>query len=158
MAPEGVDRLNLWETGMARLDVIGALLLVSAIAGAASAQSATPVTSTEVVGHWTLRITPAERRGFGVTIKSDEGGRPDLPLTITAGTNHALTCIVGGDPAECEISEGELIVTSARSGGAGITFTLQDRTRRGFVGTALIRARLLPFGSVQIGSVNIVRR
>jgi hypothetical protein len=143
---------------MAKLLTILAGLAGCAIGGAAFAQSATPITNREVVGEWTLAITPAERRGFSVSVESRDGGQPDLPLTITAQTGGPLTCVLRGDPAECRIEDGELVVVMpTRSGGARMTFTLADRTREGFSGAASVRIRLLPLGG-HVGSVSMVRR
>ncbi len=134
------------------------LLAMVLLPGAGLAQSGSPITARDVTGQWVLRIEPAERRGFGVTIQSDSGGRPDLPLVITAPTGQALTCSLGGDPAECRLIDGKLVITSAGSGGARMIFTLGDRSRGGFRGEARMRARLIPFGGALIGSVDMTHR
>lgn len=148
------------ESGMAKLQtILAAFLVSSAIGGAVFAQSATPITNRDVVGEWTLAVTPAERRGFSITFESADGGPFELPLTITAGTGGPLTCALRSDPAECRIEDGELVVVMpTRSGGARMTFTLTDRTRAGFSGAARVRVRLLPMFGGNVGSVNMARR
>ena len=143
---------------MARLQTIGAAFLASlALAGAAAAQDATPLSSREVIGDWDLTITPAERRGFEINIDFDDD---DLPLTVSGQANGRLGCVLRGDPAECRMERGRLIVVMpTRSGGARMIFTLTDRTRGGFSGTARIRVGLLPlpYGGT-IGAVAMARR
>ena len=138
--------------------ILGAFRVSCAIGGAAFAQTAAPIANRDVVGEWTLAITPAERQGLSITVESKDGGQPDLPLTITARTDGRLACAVSSRPAECRIEDDKLVVISAsRSGGGRMTFTLTDRTRGGFSGTASVRVRLLPVGG-HIGSVNMTRR
>lgn len=147
------------ESGMAKLQTTLAFALSSAIGGAAFAQDATPITNRDVVGDWTLAITPAERRGVSISVESADGGQPDIPLRITARTGGPLTCVLRGAPAGCRMEDGKLIIVMpTRSGGASMTFTFTDRTRGGFSGTAHVRARLLPFASGHVGSVNMARR
>lgn len=138
---------------MATLKVIAAVLALSAaLPGAAHAQAAPPLTGRELAGNWTLRIIPDRRPG--VTVSTD---RPDMPLTIATRADGGLSCRFGDDPGECRIRDGDLIATWTDSGAAMI-FTLTDRARDGFTGAMRIRARLLPFGSVHIGAVNMIRR
>lgn len=145
---------------MSRLKQIGAAIVLSVgLAGTAQAQAqaTVPLTPRDVVGDWTLQITPAERRGFSISIQAADGGSPDLDLTVAARTASDLTCTLHGDPAECEIDDGHLVVTSAKRG-ARMTFTLTQRTATGFAGAARFNARLLPFGNGHIGSVTMTRR
>lgn len=138
--------------------ILAVFLAASAMAGAAFAQDATPLTNRDVVGDWTLAITPAEGQGLDISIESADGGQPNFPLRITAQAGGALACVVRDRPAECRIEDGKLVVIStSRSGGARMTFTLADRTRAGFSGAARMRIRMLPFGG-HIGSVTMVRR
>jgi hypothetical protein len=137
--------------------VIGiGLLLAVAAAGPACARQSGQITGGDVVGKWTLRITPAERRGFGVTIQSRDGGRPDLPLTVAARPGGGLNCGVGSEPADCVIRDGKFVITSARSEGR-MTFTLTNHAPGGYAGTARMSARMLPFAA-DIGTVNMIRR
>jgi len=144
---------------MPKLQTTLATFLVSAaIGGAAFAQTATPITNSDVVGEWTLAITPDERQELSITVESRDGGQSDLTLRVTARTGGQLACAVSDRPAECRMEDGNLVVISAsRSGGARMTFTLTDRTRGGFSGTARLRVRLLPVGG-HSGSVNMTRR
>lgn len=143
---------------MAKLQAVGsALLLWSAIGGAAFAQGAAPITNRDVVGEWTLTITPAERQDLSITFKSRDGSQQLVfPLTIATQANGRLTCVLSGDPAECRIRDGKLVVASAENG-VRMTYTLADRTRAGFSGAASLRVRLLPIGG-HIGAVIMARR
>lgn len=132
--------------------IMAGLALAAALPGAVHAQAAPPLTGGELAGNWTLRIIPDQRPG--VTVKTD---RPDMPLTIATRADGGLSCRFGDDPGECRIHDGDLVATWTDSGAAMI-FTLTDRVRGGFTGAMRIRARLLPFGSVHIGAVNMVRR
>lgn len=151
-------KVDFWGQIMGKMQaVLTALLASYAMGGAAFAQSATPITSRDVVGDWQLLITPAERQELSITFESRDGGQQlDFPLTIAAQPNGRLACVVRGDPAECRIRDGRLIVVSA-GGGVRMTFTLSDRTRGGFSGVASMRLRMLPIGG-HIGSVNMARR
>jgi len=144
---------------MAKLQtILGSCPAAMAVSGAALAQSAAPITPTEVVGDWTLAITPTDRRDMSVTVESRDGGEPDFPLTISARAGGRLSCTVRDRPAECRLERGRLVVSSAsRSGGARMIFTLTERTRGGFSGTARLSIRLLPIGG-HVGSVSMVRR
>ena len=143
---------------MARLKAVGTvLLLTSLMGGAALAQGAAPITSREVVGEWRLAITPAEREDVSITFKARDGGqRLDFPLTVAAQANGRLACVLDGEPAECRIRDGKLVVVMAQDGFRMI-FTLTDRTRVGFSGAASMRVRLLPI-SGPIGAVTMARR
>ena len=141
---------------MARLKAAWAALLAgSAMGGAALAQA--PIASREVVGEWRLAITPADREDVSITFKARDGGQKlDFPLTVMAQPNGRLACVLDGDPAECRIRDGKLLVVMAEDGFRMI-FTLTDRTRDGFRGAASMRVRLLPIGG-QIGAVTMARR
>ncbi|WP_374274726.1 hypothetical protein [Brevundimonas sp.] len=138
---------------------IGAAAVVwAAMGGAALAQGAAPLTAADVVGEWTLAITPTERRGMSITVEAAEGGRPDLPLEITAASGDRIACVLRARPAECRVRNGELVVVMpTSSGSARMTFTLTERLAQGFRGSANVRVRLLPFGG-HIGAVTMTRR
>ncbi|MGZ9099480.1 MAG: hypothetical protein ACXW3O_07240 [Brevundimonas sp.] len=144
---------------MAKLQtILTAVLASSAIGGSVFAQDATPITNRDVVGDWTLTITPAERRDLDISVQSADGSQPDFPLTITAQASDRLACVVRDRPAECRIRNGELVIVStSSSGGARMTFTLTDRARGGFRGAARMNIRFLPVGG-HIGSVIMARR
>lgn len=128
-----------------------------ALGGAAFAQSAAPLNSEEVVGNWRLLITPAEGEGRRITFRARDGSqRLDFPLAITPRPNGRLQCTVSNDPAECQVRNGQLRITSPGDGFT-MVFTLQDRTRGGFTGVADLRVRLMPVGG-RIGSVSMARR
>jgi hypothetical protein len=143
---------------MAKLQAVGsAFLLWSAIGGAAFAQGTAPISPPDVVGEWTLMITPAERQDLSIKFQSKDGRQQlDFPLTISTQANGRLTCVLSGDPAECRIRDGKLVVVSAGNG-VRMTYTLTDRTRAGFSGGASLRVRLLPIGG-HIGAVTMARR
>ena len=136
---------------------IGAAMLASAlVASAALAQTAAPITSRDVIGEWSLRMTPVEGQGRTVTFQSKDGGPLVQPLTITARSGDRLTCVVDSEPAQCRIRDGRLVVTSG-SGGMRMIFTLASRIRQGFTGTVDLRVRLIPIGGA-IGTVEMLRR
>jgi hypothetical protein len=142
--------------GVTRLQTIPAALATAfALTGAAAAQ-AQSISGKDVVGNWTLSITPAERSDLQISIQSEDGGRPDLPLRIQERAGGRLACTVSRRPADCRIRNGALVVVSG-SGGARMIFTLTDRADDGFSGTARMRIRLLPIGGY-IGSVRMIRR
>ena len=127
------------------------------LSGTAFAQSAPPITNRDVAGEWRLVVTPARDQGRRITFKSSDGREQlDLPLTVTAQPNGRLACVADGNPAECRIRDGDLVIISSEEG-VRMTFTLTDRTRAGFSGTASLRVRLLPIGG-PIGSVVMTRR
>ena len=102
---------------MTRLSCRGAAL---AILGAmwVTPAMATPIAGAEVIGDWTLTITAAERRGMSVSVEGADGGRPDLPLNIRSRAAGGIACVLRGEPADCRIDDGELvIVMPTRSGG-----------------------------------------
>lgn len=139
------------------LRTVMAAFAVCSLGGAAFAQDAMPITNREVVGEWTLEITPADQ-GVNISFESADGSPSDFPLTITARSAGPLSCLVRERPAECRLEENQLIVeTPSRSGGARLIFTLADRTPAGFSGTARIRVGSLPDGT-HVGSANMTRR
>lgn len=133
-----------------------AVLAYLLISGAAIAQTAAPITSRDVIGDWSLRMTPTEDDGRTVTFKARDGGPLIQPLSITARSGDRLTCTVDAQPAQCRIRDGKLLVATGANG-MRMTFTLTDRTRQGLAGTVDLRVRLLPIGG-PIGTVDMVRR
>lgn len=143
---------------MTKRHTVGTAVLLSlAIGATAFAQSAPPIANSDVIGEWRLAVTPVERQDLRITFKSRDGDQKlDFPLTITGQAGGPLACVIDGDPGQCRIRDGKLTVVMA-GGGPRMTFTLTDRTRGGFSGSASIRVRMLPIGG-QIGSVTMVRR
>ena len=132
-----------------------AALSIFALTTAAVAQEAGPITNREVVGEWTLTVTPADQ---SVSFESADGTSPDFPLKITRRRAGPPTCVVRDRPAECRIDEEGLIIESAsRTGEARLIFTLTARTATGFSGMARIRVGSLPDG-MHVGAVTMVRR
>lgn len=116
-----------------------------------------PIASTEVVGEWSLLVTSDPESENRVTFKGKDGSdRLNLPLRVTAQPNGRLACNLDGQAADCRIRNGDLIVVSSE-GGIRLTYTLTDRARDGFRGTAAMRVRLMPIGG-SIGAVRMVRR
>lgn len=132
-----------------------ASLAVCLTGGVASAQTP-PVQRGEVLGNWTLRMTPAEGGNGNVTIRSDNG-RLDMPMTVTAQGPSGIACLVDGETADCQLRRGQLVVALPVDG-ARMTFTLTARRSAGFTGEARIRMPLLPFGSMHLGTVAMTRR
>lgn len=136
---------------------VGPALLASLlVCGAAIAQTASTITRHDVLGDWSLRMTPAEGDGRTITFKSQNGGQLVQPLSITARSGDRLNCTVDAQPAQCRIRNGRLVVATGANG-IRMTFTLTDRTRHGFAGAVDLRIRLLPIGG-PIGTVDMVRR
>ena len=131
----------------------GAAVLLSALlaAGAANAQA---VSRNEVLGAWTLKMTPAE--GGNVTIRTDTG-RLEMPVTVTARGASGIACVVDGEAADCRLNRGALVIT-LRVDDARIAYTLNGRRGAGLTGTARISYRLLPFGSMHLGAADLTRR
>ncbi|MFN3557773.1 MAG: hypothetical protein ACK4UQ_00705 [Brevundimonas sp.] len=102
-----------------------------AMAGTAHAQA---VQRAEVLGTWTLRLTPAE--DGSVTI-STRNGRLDMPVSISARGALAITL---------------------RMDDARMTYTLNGRRNDGFTGAARISYRLIPFGSMHLGTASLTPR
>ncbi len=130
-----------------------AALLGLALAFPAFAQSG-PLTDRDVIGDWNLVITPAERQGSRITVDLDDD---DLPLTVRSQAGGRLTCTIDGDPADCRLRNGQLVVTTALGSGSRMIFEIAQRTRAGFAGAARLSIRLLPVGG-HIGSVAMTRR
>lgn len=140
---------------MAGYGRLGAAVLLSAClaAGAANAQA---LQRGEVLGNWTLRMTPAEGGDAKITIKTDTG-RLEMPVTVTARGASGIACVVDGEPADCRLRRGELVVT-LRMDDARMTYTLGARRGAGFTGNARLSIPLLPFGSVHLGTADLTRR
>lgn len=144
----GVDSMaGYWRLGMA------ALLSASVAAGAADAQV---LRQGEVLGTWTLRMTPAEGQGANITVKTDSG-RLEMPLTITQRGPSGIACVVDGEAADCQLRRGELVIT-LRMDDARMIYTLNGRRGGGFTGSARLRLPLLPFGSMHLGTAALTRR
>lgn len=146
---------------MATIRTLGMTVFTVALitaSGTALAQTAAPLTPTEVVGDWTLVVTPVEREDIAINFETPDGGPLVLPLTVRAGARDRLTCALDGDPAPCRLTRGRFEATMPNSSGAArMTFTLDRRAGTGFAGTAAVRVRLLPIGG-QIGTVAMTRR
>ena len=139
---------------MLNLSIIATAALALMVDPPASGQSA-PLTNGDVIGSWTLVITPAERQGIEINVEMDDG---DLPLTVAGQPTGRLTCTLRGAPADCRIRDGEFVVVMpTRSGGARLIFTITDQTRAGLGGAARVSVRFLPIGG-HIGAVAMTRR
>ena len=132
---------------------LGAAVVLSACmaAGAANAQA---VQRSEVLGNWTLRLTPAE--DGNVTI-STGNGRLEMPVAVTAQGPSGIACVADGEAADCRLNRGALVLT-LRMDDARMIYTLGARRTGGFTGDARIRYRLLPFGSMRLGTATLTRR
>ncbi|MFC5343474.1 hypothetical protein ACETK8_09555 [Brevundimonas staleyi] len=131
--------------------IIATTVLTLAIGSPALAQTA-PLTNRDVIGDWTLVITPAERQGTTITVQMDDD---DLPLTVRGQPTGRLTCTLRGDPADCRLRNGRLSLTTP--GAARMVFDIAERTRTGFAGAVRLSVRFLPVGG-HIGSVAMTRR
>ncbi|WP_396594305.1 hypothetical protein [Brevundimonas sp. R86498] len=129
------------------------LLAASIAAGSANAQT---LQRSELLGDWTLRLTPAEGGEGRVTVKTDSG-RLEMPLVVTARGSSDLTCTVDDEPADCRLRRGELIV-SVRIDSARMIYSLNGRRNDGFHGNVRMTLPLLPFGSMDVGNVAMTRR
>lgn len=128
-----------------------------AISASASAQTLIEVVSRDVVGNWTVMFTPSAGGGADVRVESSSGGRPELPLTISAQPDGALACHVQARSAPCEIKDGELVISApSRSGEGTMVFTFSTVTDLGLSGTALARVNGMP-GDIPVGSVLMKR-
>lgn len=126
-----------------------------ALGGTALAQTTGPLTPRDVVGDWTLIISPAERQGTTIKVEMEDD---DLALTVRNQPNGHLTCTLRGDPAHCRLRDGRLSITMpTRSGAARMIFDIAERTRNGFAGAVRLSVRFLPVGG-HIGSVTMTRR
>lgn len=130
---------------------VATALATGLTAGMAQAQAAQRA---EVLGNWTLKLTPAENAN--VTIKT-ENGRMEMPVVVTARGASGLTCSVDGEAADCRLNRGALVIT-LRLDDARMTYTLNGRRNGGFTGNARISYRLLPFGSMHLGTADLTRR
>lgn len=135
--------------GHGRLGVAAALA-VGLMAGTASAQA---VQRDELLGNWTLRLTPAENTN--VTIRTDTG-RLEMPVAVTARSS-GLACVVDGETADCRLHRGALVIT-LRMDDARMIYTLNGRRGGGLTGEARISYRLIPFGSMRLGAADLTRR
>lgn len=131
--------------------IITTTALALAIGAPALAQTA-PLTNRDVIGDWTLVITPAERQGTTITVEMDDD---DLPLTVRGQANGRLACTLRGDPADCRLRNGRLSLTTP--GSARMIFDIAERTRNGFAGAVRLSVRFLPIGG-HIGAVAMTRR
>jgi len=142
---------------MNRLLVLSSVLASLALGDAAIAQASGPIGAAVVVGEWSLSVTPAPDSESRITFKGKDGSeRLNFPLRITAQPRGRLACVLDGESAECRIRNGDLIVVYS-GGGVRLIYTLTDRARDGFRGSAAMRVRLLPVGG-RIGDVRMVRR
>lgn len=129
---------------------VAAALAVCLTAGPASAQA---LQRNEVLGNWTLRMTPTE--GANVTIKTDSG-RLEMPVVITAQGASGMVCRVDNEPADCRLRRGALTIT-LRMDDARMIYTLNGRRSGGFTGAVRMTLPLLPFGSMQLGTASLTR-
>ena len=142
---------------MNRRLVLTSVLASLALGDAAIAQASGPIGAADVVGEWSLLVTPAPDTENRITFKGKDGNeRLNFPLRITAQPRGRLACVLDGESAECRIRNGDLIVVYS-GGGVRLIYTLTDRARDGFRGSAAMRVRLLPVGG-RIGDVRMVRR
>jgi len=139
-----------------RQTILAVFLTTFTLCRAAFAQATPPIASGEVIGDWMLKVTPAERQDLSISFKSKSGNQLDFPLTVAAQPRGRLSCVLDGDPADCRIRDGKLVVVMA-SGGIRMTYTLTARTHAGFSGDVALRVRLLPIGG-HIGSVTMAPR
>lgn len=140
----------------ALLPVVVFSLAVTVTSGA-RAQVAEPIVGADVIGRWKLAISPNERDESEVSVRSNNGGQPDLSLSISPGQAGHLSCMVQTRDAECQIEGEKLIVKSpSRSGGAMMMITIVDRTDLGFSGYARVDLGEVG-GEMPIGTVNMTR-
>lgn len=140
---------------------LGLALLASAltlVSTPALAQTPAPLTAAEILGDWTLVVTPVDREDLDIRFEMPGGGPMILPLTVRTGTRGRLTCALDGEPSDCRMTRGRFEALLPNSSGAArMTFTLNQRRGAGFAGTAAVRVRLLPIGG-QVGTVSMTRR
>jgi len=135
------------------------VMLLGGLGGEAAGQTSRPLAASDVVGDWSLVITPVNRNGVDISVESRDGAPSDWPLTIASEGGNRLSCVIRARPGECRIENGGLVVvSSSRAGGATMTFNLSERTTDGLGGTARMRVRLMPFVGGQIGAVRMTRR
>lgn len=134
---------------------VGAVLATLGFGHPALAQSAGPLSNRDVIGDWRLAITPADRQDVQINVEIDAD---DLPLTVRGQSTGRLTCTLRGDPADCRLRNGGLVVVMpTRTGAARMIFTLTERLGNGFGGAARVSLRFLPVGG-HIGAVAMTRR
>lgn len=126
-------------------------LAVCLTAGAAQADR---LQRQEVLGEWTLRLTPAQ--GQNITIKTDSG-RLEMPVVVLARGGDDIACVVDGRTGDCRLRRGELVIT-LRMDDARMVYTLNARRNGGFTGTARMNLPLLPFGGMHLGTAALTRR
>lgn len=146
---------------MTKTRTLGFAVLISTLAVVSTpavAQSPAPLTAAEVLGDWTLVVTPVDREDLDIRFEMPGGGPMILPLTVRAGPRDRLTCTLDGEPAECRLTRGRFEALLPNSSGAArMTFTLNRRSGAALTGAAAVRVRLLPIGG-QIGTVAMTRR
>ena len=130
-----------------------AILSACVVAGTANAQA---LQRGEVLGNWTLRMTPAEGGDANIAVESDNG-RLEMPVTVTARGPSGIACVVDGEAADCRLRRGELVI-ALRIDSARMTYTLNGRRVGGLTGNARLSMPLLPFGSVHLGTAALTRR
>lgn len=140
---------------MVRCGRLGVAIALSTcvLTGAAHAQTP-PIQRSEVLGNWTLRLTPAE--DGNVTI-STRNGRLEMPVIITARGASGIACVADGEAADCRLNRGALVIT-LRLDDARMAYTLNGRRSGGLTGEARISYRMLPFGSMRLGTADLTRR
>lgn len=146
---------------MTKTRTLGMAVLISTLAVVctpAVAQSPAPLTIAEVLGDWTLVVTPVDREDLDIRFEMPGGGPMILPLTVRAGPRDRLTCALDGEPADCRLTRGRFEALLPNSSGAvRMTFTLNRRSGAALTGAAAVRVRFLPIGG-QIGTVAMTRR
>lgn len=139
---------------MARQRLGAAVALAACVAaGSANAQA---LQRTEVLGNWTLRMTPAEGGESRITIRTNTG-RLEMPVAVTARGSSGIACAVDGQAADCRLRGGDLVIT-LRMDDARMIYTLDSRRGAGLTGTVRLRFPLLPFGSMHLGAADLIRR
>lgn len=135
--------------------VTGGLASALIVVGAAQAQTG-PLQRNEVLGTWTLRMTPADGGEARITVRTDTG-RLEMPVTVTHRGPSAIACVVDGEAADCRLRGGKLVII-LRMDDARMIYTLDGRRGGGFTGNARITLPLLPFGSMHLGTAALTRR
>jgi hypothetical protein len=134
-------------TGHRRLGV-AIVAAAGLMAGAAHAEG---LQRDEVLGNWTLRLTPAE--GQNITVKTNNG-RVEMPVVIVPRGGADIACVVDGQTGDCRLRRGELIIT-VRMDDARMVYTLSRRRGRGFTGAVRMNLNLLPFGGMHLGAADL---
>lgn len=128
--------------------------IVAAAGLAAGAAHAEGLQRDEVLGNWTLRLTPAE--GQNITVKTGTG-RLEMPVVIVPRGGADIACVVDGQTGDCRLRRGELIIT-LRMDDARMVYTLNGRRGRGYTGAVRMTLNLLPFGSMHLGTADLTRQ